>query len=58
MSEDWTGMCSTCHATGHLFGLCRGSMEWWPCPACGGAGVRALFAPPSIGPGTRRKDKR
>jgi hypothetical protein len=29
-------------------------LEWWPCPACGGAGVRILYAAPIINPKRKR----
>lgn len=44
-----TGTCKTCHGSGSIatFGAVSGT-EFWPCPACGGAGTRALFSPPTF----------
>lgn len=44
-----TGVCKTCHGSGSIatFGASQ-AMEFWTCPACGGAGVRALFSSPII----------
>ena len=47
------GLCLTCRGAGSLY---TSHLEWWTCPACGGAGARFLFGPPIIGPKTRRKD--
>lgn len=40
-----TGTCKTCHGSGTIatFGASQ-PVEFWPCPACGGAGTRALFS--------------
>ena len=44
-----TGICKTCHGAGNIatFGAVAGT-EFWPCPACGGAGTRAVFSPPFV----------
>jgi hypothetical protein len=44
-----TGTCKICHGSGSLvaFGASV-AIEYWTCPACGGAGTRALFSPPSF----------
>lgn len=36
--------CHLCHGAGSLFCM-QGSAEWYECPACGGAGVRAMVGP-------------
>jgi len=41
-------MCSTCDGIGNLFNLHGQAREWWPCPACGGAGVRMLYGPAEL----------
>lgn len=35
-------ICRTCNGSGHLY---THPAEWWPCPACGGAGARVMFGP-------------
>ncbi len=37
------GLCRTCNGSGSIW---TPQDEWWPCPACGGAGARFLFGPP------------
>lgn len=44
-----TGLCSLCQGSGSLMCFQDGDSEFWDCPACGGAGARALFAPAHIG---------
>jgi ribosomal protein L37AE/L43A len=41
-------ICSTCHGSGALLTMHRDSREFWDCPACGGAGCRVLYGPPTI----------
>jgi DnaJ-class molecular chaperone len=50
-------LCSTCHGSGSIFCVQIGVLEWWNCPGCGGAGVRALFGPPTIHIHNNRKKK-
>lgn len=35
-------LCRTCNGSGSLY---THPAEWWPCPACGGAGVRVMYGP-------------
>jgi DnaJ-class molecular chaperone len=35
-------ICRTCRGAGNIF---THPGEWWPCPACGGAGVRVMYGP-------------
>lgn len=44
-----SGLCSLCRGSGSLMCFQDGAREFWTCPACGGAGARALFAPRTIG---------
>jgi hypothetical protein len=44
-----TGICKTCHGSGNILTFAK-RIEYWPCPACGGCGSRALFAPPTFSP--------
>lgn len=39
--------CKTCHASGNIMTF-DGRPEFWPCPACGGAGARFQFGPPTV----------
>lgn len=41
------GLCQLCRGSGHLMCFQDGRREFWDCPACGGAGARALFAQPA-----------
>ena len=42
-------LCRLCQGAGNFFVQQRGSgREWYVCPACGGAGVRMLYRPPTI----------
>jgi ribosomal protein L37AE/L43A len=41
-------LCPTCPGSGHLLTYHRGVREFWSCPACGGAGVRVMYGPPTI----------
>lgn len=41
-------MCGLCRGSGNLFCMHCGDYEWLECPACGGAGVRACFGPPTV----------
>lgn len=43
-----TGTCHICRGSGTLVCMQAGTLEFWTCPACGGDGVRALFAPPWV----------
>lgn len=38
------GTCALCRGCGALLCMSNGRYEWWPCQACGGAGVRAQFS--------------
>jgi hypothetical protein len=40
-------LCKLCRGAGNLFCVQTGTYEWWKCPACAGAGVRALFSEPT-----------
>lgn len=40
--------CNLCRGYGTLMCVQAGSYEWHTCPACGGAGTRVLFGPPTI----------
>ncbi len=42
------GTCSLCYGSGHLAAFPERKVEFWACPACGGAGTRALFSAPTI----------
>jgi hypothetical protein len=42
------GLCGLCHGSGHLMCHHDGKREFWRCPACLGAGVRAPVGPPMI----------
>jgi len=42
------GLCRLCQGSGHLMCHQDGKREFWQCPACGGFGARALFAPPVV----------
>lgn len=42
------GLCRLCSGSGHLFCYQDGQREFWPCPACGGVGARAVFSRPEI----------
>jgi hypothetical protein len=48
-------ICHICSGSGVL--LFTKVREWWPCPCCGGAGVRVQHGPALIGPGMRRRKK-
>jgi hypothetical protein len=50
-------ICKLCGGAGNLFCHQDGRREWWPCPACGGAGARLQFAPPSISAHAPRWEK-
>ena len=41
-------LCKICHGAGNLFCRQAGAYEWYICPACGGAGVRATGFPSEI----------
>lgn len=43
------GLCSLCGGSGTLMCWQAGQPEFWDCPACGGGGARAQFAPRNIG---------
>ncbi len=38
-------MCGLCRGSGNLFCAQGGGWEWYICPGCGGAGVRAMQGP-------------
>lgn len=40
--------CTVCPGSGYLLHSHRGKWEWWPCPACGGAGARIVYGPPTF----------
>jgi hypothetical protein len=44
-SVQMTNLCPTCRASGNLVSWRSGRLEYWPCPACGGAGVRVQHGP-------------
>lgn len=48
-----SNLCTLCKGACNLVCFPDGKPEWWRCPACGGAGVKAQFAPPLVGPQTR-----
>jgi DnaJ-class molecular chaperone len=37
-----SALCKTCHGTGNILTF-DNKPEWWPCPACGGAGSRIVY---------------
>ena len=41
-------ICRLCTGAGSTFDAYQGAMQWWPCVACGGTGVRSQFGPPTI----------
>ena len=41
-------LCKLCGGRQHLLCMQAVKLEWWDCPACGGAGVRALGAPATL----------
>lgn len=41
-------LCGLCRGARNFFCVQAGTCEWHECPACGGAGVRALFGPAEI----------
>ena len=47
-------LCKLCHGSGNLFCIQNGKMEWWPCPACGGAGARIMYGSAVL---TRKKKR-
>ena len=40
-------ICSICRGAGSLLGT-RWGLQWWPCPACGGAGCQAVHGPARV----------
>lgn len=41
-------ICQLCHGFGSLLCVQSSKLEWWSCQACGGAGTRVVFGPPTI----------
>ncbi|MFZ3481988.1 hypothetical protein [Sphingomonas sp. 3-13AW] len=39
-----SNLCPICHGSGNLVTFSSG-LEYWPCPPCGGAGVRVQHGP-------------
>jgi hypothetical protein len=48
-------ICRVCPGTGWIAHIVRGTLEFWRCPCCGGAGARIVYGPAIIGPGARNK---
>lgn len=40
-------ICGLCRGSGSLLATLRG-LQWWTCPACGGAGAQAMSGPPTF----------
>jgi hypothetical protein len=38
-------LCALCRGSGNHVCMQNGRIEWWPCQACGGAGVRVQYGP-------------
>jgi DnaJ-class molecular chaperone len=50
------GLCKTCHGSGTILTV-TDTLEFWPCPACGGAGARFMYGPAVFGPGARQRKR-